>query len=86
MQIVFSQNGWTDFTYWLENDRKLVIKVAKLISAIRRDPYTGIGKPERLKHDLSGYWSRRINQEHRIVYEVNERAETCTIISCRHHY
>ena len=88
MIVSFSDGGWEDFVYMSEKEKKLAAKIRKLIKEIRRQPFEGMGKPEALKHDYAGYWSRRIDQEHRLVYRiVGERAErTCFIIQCRYHY
>ncbi len=81
---VFHQSAWEDYLYWLEHDRKILKRVNLMIKEIERDPYHGIGKPEALKHDLSGWWSRRITAEHRIVYRVRE--DELHIASLRYHY
>ena len=70
MKIVFADKAWEDFTYWLSSDRKIAAKIVRLIREIERTPFEGTGKPEPLKHELSGYWSRRITLEHRLVYRV----------------
>ena len=70
MKLVFAELSWDDYLHWQKQDRKLVERINKLIEATARDPYTGIGKPEPLKHALTGFWSRRINDEHRMVYRV----------------
>jgi len=84
MKYVFSENAWEDYQYWLTQDRKTLKRINKLIKDIARTPHTGIGKPEPLKHALSGYWSRRISDEHRIVYKVED--DSLFIVSCRYHY
>lgn len=84
MKIVFSETAWADYLYWQKTDKKLLKRINGLIQAILRDPFEGIGKPEALKHGLKGYWSRRINDEHRIVYKVKE--ESLLIAQCRFHY
>ena len=68
MKLVFSELAWEDYLYWQKQDRKLVERINKLIEATARDPFMGIGKPEPLKHAFAGFWSRRINDEHRMVY------------------
>ena len=68
MNIEFTAHGWEDFNYWLENDKEVVKKIKELIKAIIREPFKGIGNPEPLKFGLKGFWSRRINGEHRLVY------------------
>jgi toxin YoeB len=84
MRITFSQNSWDDYISWQSEDRKMLKKVNELIKDIQRTPYKGLGKPEALKYDLSGYWSRRIDREHRLVYQVI--GEDILIYSCRYHY
>lgn len=89
MDVVFTKNGWEDFEYWLENDSDSVAKIKDLIKSIKQNPFQGIGKPEPLKHDLKGYWSRRINNEHRLVYKVTGNKgedQRCIVIQCRFHY
>lgn len=81
---IFSDDAWDEYLYWKSTDEKIFERINRLIKEIKINPYKGIGKPEPLKHNLSGYWSRRINDEHRIVYKVKE---TCLWISqCRYHY
>lgn len=82
--LEFDPNGFDDLAWWVENDRKKALKIMKLIREIQRTPFEGSGKPEPLKHDLSGCWSRRINQEHRLVYEVLD--DKIRILACRFHY
>lgn len=84
MRIVFSKNAWEDYVSWLEEDKKILKKINDLIKDIRRSPYDGIGKPEPLKYDLGGLWSRRINLEHRLVYKIE--SEEILIFGCRYHY
>ncbi len=81
---VFHQNAWEDFLYWLEQDKKIIKRINLLIKDIDRSPYEGIGKPEALKHNVSGWWSRRINDEHRMVYRVQD--DELHISSLRYHY
>ena len=83
-RIIFSKNAWEDYTSWYKNDRKTLRKINNLIKDIQSSPYEGIGKPEPLKYDLAGLWSRRIDREHRIVYNVED--EDLLIYSCRYHY
>ena len=82
--LEFDLLAFEDLAWWVENDRKQALKIIKLIKEIQRDPFQGIGKPEKLKHDLAGCWSRRINREHRLVYQV--LADRIRIIACRYHY
>ena len=70
MKLVFAELAWEDYLYWQKQDRKMVDRINKLIEATARDPFVGIGKPEPLKHAFAGIWSRRINDEHRMVYRV----------------
>ncbi|HKI04595.1 MAG TPA: Txe/YoeB family addiction module toxin [Thermoanaerobaculia bacterium] len=82
--LEFDPAAFQDLAWWVEQDRKKALKIMKLVEAIQRDPFSGIGQPESLKHDFAGCWSRRIDQEHRLVYEVSE--EKIRILSCRYHY
>ena len=84
MKITFTESAWENYLWLQENDKKLLKRVNLLVKDILRNPFDGIGKPEPLKANLSGYWSRRISSEHRLVYEISE--EELTIISCRFHY
>lgn len=84
MKIVFSTHAWEDYLYWQKHDKRIHKRINDLIKEILRSPYQGKGKPEPLKHALSGYWSRRINEEHRIVYKVKE--DSLSIIQLRLHY
>lgn len=84
MLITFSSHAWEDYTTWLKEDRKMLSKINQLIKDIQLTPFEGIGKPEALKYDLGGYWSRRIDREHRLVYKIDH--DTIIIISCRYHY
>ncbi|MGW3355976.1 Txe/YoeB family addiction module toxin [Streptomyces bungoensis] len=82
--VRFRPSGWEDLLYWQDADRKLFRKLVRLIGEIQRDPFTGIGKPEPLKGDLSGYWSRRIDDEHRLVYRATEKE--VVIVKARYRY
>jgi len=84
MRIVFSENSWEDYQSWQKLDRKILKRINLLIKDITRTPFHGIGNPEPLKYDLSGFWSRRIDREHRLVYQVFENE--ILIYSCRYHY
>ena len=84
MKLVFSENAWEDYLYWLKTDKKTLDRINKLIKETRREPLAGIGKPEPLKHSLTGYWSRRINEEDRMVYKVTDDA--LLIAQLRYHY
>jgi len=84
MKITFSINSWEDYLSWQKDDKNILKKINKLIKDIQRTPYHGLGNPEPLKYDLSGFWSRRIDREHRLVYQVFE--EKILIYSCRFHY
>jgi toxin YoeB len=82
--LVFELAALQDLTWWIEQDRKKALRIIKLVEAIHRDPFKGLGEPEPLKGDLSGCWSRRIDREHRLVYEIFE--DKIRILACRHHY
>ncbi len=84
MKVVFSEQAWEDYLYWQKIDKKLVQRINGLIKEIIRTPHSGTGKPEPLKHALAGYWSRRINDEHRIVYKVTDGS--LLIAQLRYHY
>ncbi|MGH2544441.1 MAG: Txe/YoeB family addiction module toxin [Ardenticatenaceae bacterium] len=82
--LEFDAAGFEDLAWWVENDRKTALRIIKLIRAVQRDPFKGIGKPEPLKHELAGCWSRRITDEHRLVYETLD--DRIRILACRFHY
>lgn len=84
LKLVFSDEAWEDYLYWQQQDRKMVARINQLIAEIKRHPHRGIGKPEPLRNALSGYWSRRINDEHRLVYKTDK--ENIYIIQLRYHY
>lgn len=84
MNLLFVDTAWEDYQYWQSTDKKMVRKINELIKDTSRSPHSGIGKPEPLKHALAGYWSRRINDEHRMVYRVN--GKTLEIAQLRYHY
>lgn len=84
MRLVFSEHAWEDYLYWQGTDRKVLKRINLLIQAVQRSPFEGIGKPEPLKHALSGYWSRRINDEHRMVYKVD--GDALFLAQLRYHY
>jgi toxin YoeB len=84
LRLVFEPETTEDFRLWIETDRCKALKILDLVDAAQRDPFSGVGKPEELKFGLAGYWSRRIDQEHRLVYRVLK--DELIIISCRHHY
>jgi toxin YoeB len=84
MNITFEKQAFTDFNEWANNDKKIYKKIVNLITEITRQPYQGTGKPEPLKHELQGYWSRRITEEHRLVYKIEQNA--IIIIACKYHY
>jgi len=84
MKVVFADQGWDDFTYWVEHDRKIAKRIIRLTKDIEREPFEGLGKPEPLKHDLSGFWSRRITEEHRLVYAVDK--SQILVAQARYHY
>ncbi len=84
MNIKFTPEAWADYLYWQEKDKKLLLRVNDLIRDAVRSPFSGLGKPEALRYELRGFWSRRINDEHRLVYRVQEN--DVEIISVRYHY
>ncbi len=84
MELVFQTNAWEDYLYWQEQDKKILKKINDLIKDTQRSPFKGIGKPEALKGDLSGCWSRRMTDEHRLVYIIKEKR--LHILQCRFHY
>ncbi|VXD23049.1 toxin of the YoeB-YefM toxin-antitoxin system [Planktothrix paucivesiculata PCC 9631] len=83
-KVAFIPRSFDEFNQWAMEDKKIYTKIVTLIKDIQRDPFSGLGKPEALKHDLSGLWSRRITQEHRLVYNVTD--EEIVIVSCKFHY
>lgn len=84
MKLIFAENAWADYLYWQKTDKKILQRINTLIKDINREPFEGIGKPEPLKHALSGYWSRRINDEHRIIYKIYQ--DSILIAQLRYHY
>ena len=84
MKITFSKNSWEDYVSWQKEDEKILKRINQLIKDIQRTPFQGIGNPEPLKYDLSGFWSRRIDREHRLVYQVFD--QEILIYSCKYHY
>jgi toxin YoeB len=84
MKIIFLSPGWEDYLYWQNTDKAMLKKINSLIKEIERLPFEGNGKPEPLKHNLAGWWSRRINLEHRLIYKVEDRS--IIILQCKYHY
>ena len=84
MIVSFHKKGWEHFQYWLQTDKRMARKILQLIADVQRHPYEGLGKPEPLRHDYAGFWSRRIDEEHRLVYEVKQNE--IIIAQCRFHY
>mgnify|MGYP006435101823 CR=1 FL=1 len=84
MKIGFTEHSWSDYLYWQKTDKRMLRRINELIRDTMRSPFDGVGKPEPLKHQLQGCWSRRINEEHRLIYEIS--GEELRIISCRYHY
>jgi len=84
VKLTFSSQAWEEYLYWQKVDKRVLKRINMLIKEIQRSPYDGIGKPEQLKHGLSGYWSRRINDEHRLVYTCKE--SDILIAQLRYHY
>lgn len=84
MKLVFADNAWEDYLYWQKHDRKMVDRINSLIQEVKRDPFHGVGKPEPLRHALAGFWSRRITDEHRMVYRVE--GDALHLAQLRYHY
>lgn len=84
MRLVFTPHGWQDYQHWVQTDRATLKRINRLIEVVLRDPFTGIGKPEQLRHVLSGAWSRRITEEHRLVYLVD--GDDVVVMQARYHY
>ncbi len=89
MRVYFTDNGWDDFLYWTGHDPNIHARIIELIENARRTPFTGLGKPEPLKGQLAGFWSRRITSEHRLVYVIEGKADVdqrIIVATCRYHY
>lgn len=84
MNLVFTENAWNDYLYWQQHDARKLARINELLRDISRESYKGIGKPEPLRGNLSGWWSRRIDTEHRLVYRVEQ--EQVIVLQCRYHY
>ena len=84
MKLIFSDHAWEDYLYWQKADKKMVKRINELIRDIDRNKYEGIGKPEPLRHNLAGWWSRRIDEEHRVVYKIQD--ESIFLAQLRYHY
>lgn len=84
MNLIFSDQAWEDYLYWQATDREIVRRIHELLKEIQRNPHAGIGKPEPLRHSLAGFWSRRIDQEHRLVYQVTDQG--ILLAQLRYHY
>jgi len=84
LKLTFSSQSWDDYLYWQQTDKKIVKRINELVKDIQREPFEGKGKPEPLKHNLSGFWSRRITEEHRLVFAIADDA--ILIAACRYHY
>lgn len=84
MIVAWAEKAWEDYLYWQATDKKTLQRINLLIKDIKRNPFSGIGEPEPLKHNWSVYWSRRVDREHRLVYKYDEK--TITIVQCRYHY
>lgn len=83
-RIIFESRAFEEFSTWAIEDKKIYVKIVRLIKDVERSPFTGLGKPEPLRHDMQGYWSRRITDEHRLVYQVT--GEGVFIVACKFHY
>jgi len=84
MKVSFMDQAWDDYLFWQSHDKKILLKINSLLKDIDRDAFKGLGSPEPLKHDLSGYWSRRITLEHRLVYRIENNE--IKVVQCRYHY
>jgi len=84
VKLIFAETAWEDYLYWQKHDRRMVERINRLIQDTVREPFEGIGKPEQLKHALSGFWSRRITEEHRMVYRIDD--DSLLIAQLRYHY
>ncbi|MGV8093472.1 MAG: Txe/YoeB family addiction module toxin [Mangrovibacterium sp.] len=84
MKYSFVDESWEDYTYWASTDKKILGKINELLKDIRRNPFKGLGKPEPLRHKYKGCWSRRITEEHRLIYQI--RDNEILILKCRFHY
>ena len=84
MKLIFADEAWEDYLYWQKQDRRMVDRINKLIRETQREPFSGVGKPEPLKPALAGFWSRRINEEHRMVYKIE--GDALLLAQLRYHY
>jgi toxin YoeB len=84
MKLIFADSAWEDYLYWQQHDKRMIERIKKLIKETQREPFAGIGKPEPLKHALAGYWSRRITDEHRMVYKME--GNSMLLAQLRYHY
>jgi toxin YoeB len=84
MKLIISEESWDDYLYWQKQDGKMVERINKLVQEVKREPFSGVGKPEPLIHALSGYWSRRITDEHRMVYRIE--GDSLLLAQLRYHY
>ena len=84
MNLVFTENAWEDYLYWQQHDTRKLSRINELLRDIAREPYKGVGKPEPLRGNLSGWWSRRIDAEHRLVYRIEQKQ--VIVLQCRYHY
>jgi toxin YoeB len=84
VKLLFAEAAWDDYQHWLQTDRRMVLRVNRLIQEVQRDPFGGIGKPEPLRHAMAGWWSRRIDDEHRMVYRIHD--DMLQIAQLRYHY
>jgi toxin YoeB len=89
MTIEFTSHAWEEFSYWMETEPGIALKIKELLKSIKQSPFAGLGKPEPLKFEFAGHWSRRITDEHRLVYRVigiRGVNQKCVIVQCRYHY
>lgn len=86
MILAWTPHAWEDYLYWHKHDKRMLRRVNELIREVLRSPFEGLGRPEPLRHDLAGYWSRRVDSEHRLVYAFDAAKDKVTILQCRFHY
>jgi len=84
MDITFTKQSLEELNFWIKTNKKIATKIIKILESIERNPYAGLGKPEALKNNLTGFWSRRIDEKHRIVYKIKQ--DNCIVIQCKNHY
>jgi toxin YoeB len=86
MKITFSEDSFEQFTDWQQRDKKVFKRIKELLADIQRNGHVGMGRPEQLRHQYTGWWSRRIDREHRLIYQIDEQADAIIVLSCQYHY